>query len=559
MTGCSSIQEVADLDAAGPGPPRGRSLRAHRERPAGHPPHPVQARARRGRRHRRDDPSRRGEAASPWSGEARRPALARSRRKYDDEASPRAGPGASGWRGAGRGHLTRQEGPHHGDRAHHRGAVDRACGRQAARALPDAAAGARGGRAAAGDLGGRAPLHLPASLHGLDVRLGGYVVLEHDGTDRLGQLLSLELGRRERDRGRPRSGRGRDGARRPQRRDDPARARRGRGPRGGRRPVPRRDHAARRRWRRCARGASGPPAARARLEIGELALAPGAPCRLDAGGFDRHTFLCGQSGSGKTYSLGVVLERLLMETELRDRDPGPQLRLRPPVGEIRAGADPALAERYRPAAERVSVHSSGAEGAQRLRLRIAELEPAAQAALLRLDPIADREEHSELAAVLAAGRPPHRGGAARGGAPGGAARWRMRVQSLGVEAYGLWARDQAGSVLDAVRDPAARCVVVDLGSLPTREEQALASAAVLGELWRRRAEREPVLIVIDEAHNVCPARAGGPADRAGHRPRRPDRRRGPQVRPLPARLDPAPAEGARERHQPVRQPACSCA
>ena len=28
---------------------------------------------------------------------------------------------------------------------------------------------------------------------------------------------------------------------------------------------------------------------------------------------------------------------------------------------------------------------------------------------------------------------------------------------------------------------------------------------MLGELWRRRADREPVLIVIDEAHNVCPA------------------------------------------------------
>jgi DNA helicase HerA-like ATPase len=41
------------------------------------------------------------------------------------------------------------------------------------------------------------------------------------------------------------------------------------------------------------------------------------PATLDAGGFDRHTFLCGQSGSGKTYSLGLALERLLVETDLR--------------------------------------------------------------------------------------------------------------------------------------------------------------------------------------------------------------------------------------------------
>ena len=56
---------------------------------------------------------------------------------------------------------------------------------------------------------------------------------------------------------------------------------------------------------------------RARLEVGELLLAPGVPFSLDAGGFGRHTFLCGQSGSGKTYSLGVVLEQLLLETDLQ--------------------------------------------------------------------------------------------------------------------------------------------------------------------------------------------------------------------------------------------------
>ena len=39
--------------------------------------------------------------------------------------------------------------------------------------------------------------------------------------------------------------------------------------------------------------------------------------RLRAQGFGRHTFLCGQSGSGKTYALGVILEQLLLGTDLR--------------------------------------------------------------------------------------------------------------------------------------------------------------------------------------------------------------------------------------------------
>src|SRR5829696_5579680 len=54
----------------------------------------------------------------------------------------------------------------------------------------------------------------------------------------------------------------------------------------------------------------------AALEIGELRLAEGVPFALDAAGFGRHTFLCGQSGSGKTYSLGLLLESRMVETEV---------------------------------------------------------------------------------------------------------------------------------------------------------------------------------------------------------------------------------------------------
>ena len=50
---------------------------------------------------------------------------------------------------------------------------------------------------------------------------------------------------------------------------------------------------------RSARGSSRVRPARAVLEVGELALADGVPFELDGGGFGRHTFLCGQSGSGQ--------------------------------------------------------------------------------------------------------------------------------------------------------------------------------------------------------------------------------------------------------------------
>ncbi|HTE64310.1 MAG TPA: ATP-binding protein [Solirubrobacteraceae bacterium] len=345
-----------------------------------------------------------------------------------------------------------------------------------------------------------------ASLHGLELRLGGYVVLEHEGNDRLGQILSLELDQREgTELDLPADG------------DAPAAVRtqvmiryaRGDGAilEGDGAPVhdatvrPAAAHEIRAWLERCA-------PRRAALEIGELALAPGVPCALDAGGFDRHTFLCGQSGSGKTYSLGVILEQLLIETGLRIivLDPNSDfVRL----SEVRANIDAAVAERYRDAARGVAVYSGRAHGEQRLRLRLAELSPAAQAALLRLDPIADRDEHAELDALLAEGTPTTVEALLASPRPEGQ-RLALRARNLGVERFALWGGSQPGSLLDVIDDPAARCVVVDLGSLDTREEQALAAGAVLGRLWQRREEREPVLIVIDEAHNVCPAR---PEDR----------------------------------------------
>ena len=341
-----------------------------------------------------------------------------------------------------------------------------------------------------------------ASLHGLDVRPGGYVVLEPPGGEAvLGQVLDLRLASQ-----------------------DAAEI----GVSGG-------DDATAMRARLSIRHALGegtllepgatfhdatmrPATAdevrawvergRARLEVGELALVPGVPCRIDARGFDRHTFLCGQSGSGKTYSLGVLLERLLTETSLRVviLDPNSDFGR---LAAVRDGTEAGVADRYRAATSGVRVFSARASGEQRLRLRLGELEPAAQAALLHLDPIDDREEYAEFVQLLGRGVPPAVESLDEVGRPD-ARRLAQRVRNLGTERHGIWAREDPGSVLEAVGDPDHRCVVVDLGSLPTRDEQALAGAAVLGELWRRREERRPVLIVIDEAHNVCPAEPADP-------------------------------------------------
>jgi DNA helicase HerA-like ATPase len=247
---------------------------------------------------------------------------------------------------------------------------------------------------------------------------------------------------------------------------------------------------------------------RARLAVGDLSLVDDAPSTLDAGGFDRHTFLCGQSGSGKSYALGVVLEQLLLETDLRIviLDPNSDCAR---LAEVHERASPEGAERWSAVAGAIGVRSGDAEGDARLRLRFAELAAETQAALLRLDPVADREEYAELVAAVAERRPESVVELAEADRPD-ARRLALRIRNLGVDRLGVWAREDPGSVLGALDDRDVRCLVVDLGSLATREEQALVAESVLRRLWERRADRRPVLVVVDEAHNVCPAEPGDP-------------------------------------------------
>jgi len=247
---------------------------------------------------------------------------------------------------------------------------------------------------------------------------------------------------------------------------------------------------------------------RAMLDVGVLTYADGVPLALDAGAFDRHTFLCGQSGSGKTYALGTILERLLAETALRIvvLDPNSDfVRL----AELRDDADDDVRARYATPASAVDVRSAGT-GDRRLHIRFRDFDAAERAAVLRLDPIADREEYAALVEAVenadAAGL-----GTVRESidqlfeSPEPFRSLGLRARNLGVDRWQIWSGSDPGSLEELVQPGGPRCVVVDLGSLESRDEQAVAAEALLAALWRRRGAREPMLIVIDEAHNVCPA------------------------------------------------------
>ena len=249
--------------------------------------------------------------------------------------------------------------------------------------------------------------------------------------------------------------------------------------------------------------------ARAMLAVGSLTFADGVPLALDSGAFDRHTFLCGQSGSGKTYALGTILERLLTETSLRIviLDPNSDfVRL----AELRDDVSDDVRRRYETGARDLVIRRAGGDGPDRLHVRFRDFDATERAAVLRLDPINDRNEyaalveaveHSEEYMAASVGETVERLRAR----PEPLRSVAMRASNLGVDRWQVWSGNDAGSLEDLVQPGGPRCTVVDLGSLGTRGEQAVAAEAVLAALWRRRGAREPMLIVIDEAHNVCPS------------------------------------------------------
>jgi hypothetical protein len=249
----------------------------------------------------------------------------------------------------------------------------------------------------------------------------------------------------------------------------------------------------------------------ARLDLGTARPAALGPVQLAAAGFTRHTFLCGQSGSGKTYTLGLLIEQLLLRTDLKIIviDPNSDY-----VHVTEMDADGLSGEERRraealPDTVRIFRH----HGVHRLRVRYGRLPLEQQALALELDPIQDAElydslrravqempdtEYSlrDLRARLDPLEEPAR-------------KLALRIDNLAAADWSVWAGKDDVPIADQL-PPGWRGAILDLGELPNPRERSAIVASILSALWEWRHRREPVLVVIDEAHNVCPA---VPADR----------------------------------------------
>ncbi|MAT18630.1 MAG: ATPase [Leifsonia sp.] len=243
-----------------------------------------------------------------------------------------------------------------------------------------------------------------------------------------------------------------------------------------------------------------------------IGASDGAPATLAAERFNRHTFWCGQSGSGKTYALGLVLEQLLLHTRL------PLLILDPNadfvgLGTPRDGADApsaALLEQ-----RDVRVLNSPARDGQRLHVRFNDMNLRTKAAVLRLDPVLNAEEYNVLLQFERDGADTERADfldSLRASGDPARARLATRVENLGILDWSVWARGQVAAEDVVAERPDA--TVADLSGFAHPDEPRAAALALLDELWEQRNERRPVLIVIDEAHNLCAPNPATPLESA---------------------------------------------
>lgn len=237
----------------------------------------------------------------------------------------------------------------------------------------------------------------------------------------------------------------------------------------------------------------------------------GSQAHVIATKLNRHTFWCGQSGSGKTYALGVLLEQVILHTQL------PVVILDPNsdfvrLAEHRTGAPAAMVDEL--GRRDIRVLRSAGDGVDRVRVRFLGMNMAARAAVLKIDPILDAEDYNALLRLehtLQTGLRGHLVPWLREHQDPAWDRLAMRLENLGTADLDLWA--WGGRDVTDVLDDKADATVIDLGGFATVLEPKAAALAVLDHLWAQRADREPRLIVIDEAHNLCSPDPGSEIDR----------------------------------------------
>lgn len=254
-----------------------------------------------------------------------------------------------------------------------------------------------------------------------------------------------------------------------------------------------------------------------------------ARVQLQPKGFRRHTFMCGQSRSGKTFALGVILEQILLSdnaprviiidpnsdfvrlNEIRSKPQHDATRHAPRSDEEYS----AIETRYQKVLPAIRVLRP--YGGSPLRIRLSDLNRYEQGAVLQLHPIHDLQAFNAFAKVIET-------------LGDHLYSWEvindklmrdysastvdlaLRIQNLRVSEWDVWCKTEEPSITQELMRDDWRFMVIDVGTLASPDQRAVANLAVLNYLWKTKSRDTPVLLVLDEAHNICPFEPSNPME-----------------------------------------------
>ncbi len=273
------------------------------------------------------------------------------------------------------------------------------------------------------------------------------------------------------------------------------------------------------------------------LPIGRvLDAAPTTEVAVSASALLRHTLVCGQSGSGKSFALGVMLEQLLLRTQFRlvvldfngdfarlnfllSRE---LIQARGPHACMSQEVFHGIQQSWREVAPRILILSRNGvrPSKEYLSLPMSMVPVSVLAAAMGLEQGASPGAYNVLTQLLRTyprqTHPRMLSEKLRDGASASALELIQRMENAGILDWSVW-KDVHRSLSEDLVHQSYQAIVLDLNSLPSRDERMVVALSVLDVLWTQRQTRRPTIIVTDEVHNLCRRDPSDALERLGQR------------------------------------------
>jgi uncharacterized protein len=276
---------------------------------------------------------------------------------------------------------------------------------------------------------------------------------------------------------------------------------------------------------------------RSRIPIGHLLNnESGITVKIYSDGFNRHTFLCGQSGSGKSYALRKILEQLMVNKEIRilvlDFNSEfvlmKNLYTLQQINKSEEENNEKLTtvteydyfkEKFNSVSENIEIFRPdlpSIDKDNKLKINYCELSQEDQAILLGYDPLSDTTNDIEnyhrfrllhqQAKAFTKESPPfsdyleriHKLEAIL------VSDYEKRIDNKQISSWELFIDSNTDESIKQYLDNDWRCLICDVGSFSNNDQKYVLTNFILNLLWEKRYEKKQTVIVIDEAHNVCP-------------------------------------------------------